>query len=557
MDDGAGGFGSRLRACRRSCGLSQQELAERSGLSIRAISKLECGRTRWPYPDSVNRLADALKLRDAERAEFTAAAERRLGTGPVPSREGRVCVPRLLPATIPAFVGRASELRALSRMLDEPGGPALITAISGTAGVGKTALAVHWAHQVAQEFPDGQLFVNLRGFGPSGAPLTPADAAGVFLDGLQVSADRIPGTVEARLGLYRSVLAGKRMLIVLDNALDVAQVRPLLPGSPACRVVVTSRNQLPGLTAIEAARPLFVGTLTSAGARQLLVERLGSVRLAADRQATDQIIGSCARLPLALCIVAAHAELRPELPLARIAADLAGQPGLDAFTDMADPVADVRAAFSWSYRQLDRDAARVFRLAGLHPGTDLEPFAVAALAGTTPKMAARTLGVLARASMIQPKGWDRYSMHDLLRAYAREQAAQHSEEERRAALTALFEYYLRTAAAAINSLFPAATGCRRRVPASDGPAPDVSDADQARVWLDAERANLAAAASCAAGDVWSGHAFQLASTTYRYVDIYPHLSGATTVHTGALGAPREAGDRIADAGATARLCFAD
>jgi transcriptional regulator with XRE-family HTH domain len=407
--------------------LSQQELAERSGLSIRAISKLECGWTRWPYPDSVDRLADALGLRDAERAEFMVAAERRLGQGTrtVRPHAGDAYVPQLLPAFIPAFVGRAGELETLSAMVDEPGGTTLVTAVTGTAGVGKTALAVHWAHQVAREFPDGQLFVNLRGFGPSGTPLTPADAVQVFLDALRAPADRLPTTVAAQLGLYRSLLAGKRMLIVLDNARDAAQVRPLLPGSPTCRVIVTSREQLPGLTAIEAARPLTVNALTSAEARQLLVRRLGPVRLAADRQATDQIIHSCAGLPLALCIVAARAGLRPDLPLARIATDLAGQPSLDAFTGLADPAADIRAVFSWSYRQLDGDAARTFRLAGLHSGADLEAYTVAALTGATLELAGRTLDVLARASLIQVAGQERYSMNSLLRAYAREQAVQH------------------------------------------------------------------------------------------------------------------------------------
>lgn len=439
MDDGAGGFAGRLRARRRSSGLSQQELAERSGLSIRAISKLESGRTRWPYPDSVDRLADALGLRDAERAEFTAAAGRRLGhdTEPARPRADHLYIPRLLPAPIPAFTRRVGELKTLSRMLGEPGGTTLITAITGTAGAGKTALAVHWAHQAAGEFPDGQLFVNLRGFSPSGTPLAPPDAAQVFLDALGVPAGRLPEAVEAQLGLYRSLLAGKRMLIILDNARNAAQVRPLLPGSPTCRVIVTSRDQIPGLTATEAARPLPVNTLTSAEARQLLAGRLGPARLAADRHATDQIISSCAGLPLALCIVAARAELRPDLPLARIATDLARQPTLDAFTDMADPAADIRAAFTWSYKQLDDDTARTFRLAGLHPGLDLEPHAVAVLTGTTPELAGRTLDALARASMIQAAGQERYSMNCLLRAYACEQAIQHQEkEESRAVLTA-------------------------------------------------------------------------------------------------------------------------
>jgi transcriptional regulator with XRE-family HTH domain len=430
MDNGAGKFGSRLRACRRSSGLSQQELAEQSGLSIRAISKLECGQTQWPYPDSVGRLADALGLRDAERADFTAAAGRRLGQGPEPARPraGHIYIPRLLPAPSPAFTGRAGELETLSLMLGAPGGTTLVTAITGTAGAGKSALAVHWAHQVAEEFPNGQLFMNLRGFGPYGTPMTPPDAVRVLLDALQVRAERLPATAEAQLGLYRSLLARKRMLIVLDNARSAAQVRPLVPGSPTCRVIVTSRDQLPGLTAIEAARPLTVNALTSAEAQQLLAGRLGPARLAADRHATDQIISSCAGLPLALCIVAARAELRPDLPLARIATDLAARPSLAAFTDMGDPAADVRTAFSWSYRQLDSDAARTFRLAGLHPGLDLEPHAIAALTGTTPELAGRALDALARGSLIQAGRQERYTMNHLVRAYAAEQAAQHEEE---------------------------------------------------------------------------------------------------------------------------------
>ena len=456
MGDGAGGFGSRLRACRRSSGLSQDKLAELSGLSIRAISKLECGSTRWPYPDSVGRLADALGLRDAERAEFTAAAQRRLGngTGPVPPPVGDACVPRLLPALMPAFAGRAGELETLSRMLDAAGGTTLVTAIAGTAGVGKTSLAVHWAHQVTEDFPDGQLFVNLHGFGPSGTPLTPADAARVFLDALRVPADRLPEAVEAQLGLYRSLLAGKSMLIVLDNARDAAQVRPLLPGSPTCRVIVTSRDQLRSLTVTEAARPLTVNALSGAEARELLVRRLGSVRLAADRRATDQIISSCAGLPLALCVAAARAELRPDLPLARIATDLARQPYLDAFTGMGDPAADLRASFSWSCRQLDGDTARTFRLAALHLGTDLEPYAVAALTGTTPELAARTLEALARVSLIQPAGHERYSMNSLLRAYACEQPAPHVRRNAVPPAPRSSEHYPLTAAAA-RSLSPA------------------------------------------------------------------------------------------------------
>lgn len=438
MDDLVEGFGGRLRSWRRTSGLSQQELAERSGLSTRAISKLESGRTRWPYPDSVGRLADALGLRDTERAEFTAAAQRRLGlrAATAKPRADRSYVPRLLPAPIPAFTGRAGELTALSRMVDESVGAALVTTVTGTAGAGKTALAVNWAHQASARFPDGQLFLDLRGFGPSGKPLAPEEAARVFLDALRVPADHLPATAEARLGLFRSLLAGKRMLVVLDNARNAAQVRPLLPGGTDCRVVVTSRDRLAGLTVTDAARPLAVSALTDAEARQLLAGRLGASRLAAGRVATDRIVRLCAGLPLALCIVATRAELRPDVPLARIAADLAAAPPLDAFTDMSDPAADLRAAFSWSYRQLDGDAARVFRLAGLYPDLGLEPDAIAALTGTSAELAARALDALARSSLVYAAGPARYAMNRLLRSYAGEQAAWHGQEAPRSAVTA-------------------------------------------------------------------------------------------------------------------------
>jgi hypothetical protein len=333
---------------------------------------------------------------------------------------------------MPAFAGRAAELEVLARGVGGPSrGAALVTAIIGTAGVGKTALAVHWAHQAAEEFPDGQLFVNLRGFGAAGPPLTFADAARVYLDALGVRADRLPATAEAQLGLYRSLVAGKRLLVILDNARDAAQVRPLLPGSPCCRVIVTSRDQLRGLTVTQAARPLTLNALTSTEAGQLLAGRLGAARLGADRPAVDQIIASCAGLPLALCIIAARAELRPELPLSCIAAELAAWPGLDAFADTGDPAADLRAAFSWSYRRLDGDAARSFRLAGQHPGIELEPRTLAALSGTTTELAGRALDALARGSLIQAVGQERYTMNRLLRAYAREQADLHEEAARR------------------------------------------------------------------------------------------------------------------------------
>jgi tetratricopeptide (TPR) repeat protein/transcriptional regulator with XRE-family HTH domain len=568
MTDGDGSFGARLRTCRLSAGLSQQELAERSEFSVRAIGNLERGRTRWPHQDSLHRLAGALGLREAARAEFIAAASRRLvpnesavgagqTTGATRQRDAGRILPRQLPAAVPAFVGRQDELAVLTRVLQQPGGTAVITAIGGTAGVGKTALAVQWAHQFAAEFPDGQLFVNLRGFDPSGTPAAPADTVRMLLDALQVPADRLPQTVEAQLGLYRSLLAGKRMLVVLDNAHDAAQVRPLLPGSPTCRVIVTSRNLLRGLASIEAAHPLILDVLTGTEAHHLLQRRLGTARLAAEPGATAQMIDLCARLPLALCIIAARAAMRPDLSLAQVAADLAAHQDLDAFADSGDPSADVRAALSWSYRQLDTATSRAFRLAGLHPGPDLERYAVAALTGTTAEQAGYMLDVLARVCMVQPSGSDRYGMHDLLRGYARELAADGGAGAERAALTCLFDYYLRTASTAIDTLFPTDKYRRPRISPPASPAPVLTSEAAAWAWLDAQRPSLVASSVHAAENGWPGHATRLSAILFRYLDIGGHYREAITVHSSACRAARSTGDRAAEASALNSLSAAD
>ena len=564
--DAAGPFGARLRACRQSAGLSQDELAARSGLSVRAIRDLERGRTRWPYRDSLHRLADALELRDAARAGFLGAADRRLAGAPGPGRTGAAriearraggrVVPRYLPAAVPAFAGRRDQLATLSRVLDEPGGTAVVSAIGGTAGVGKTALAVHWAHQAAGHFPDGQLFLNLRGFDPSGTPVQPADAVRVFLDALQVPADQLPQTLEAQLGLYRSLLAGRRILVLLDNAGDVTQVRPLLPGSPTCRVVVTSRSQLTGLAAIEGAHCMALDALSGAEARELLRRRLGTSRVDADPGASGRIIEACARLPLALSIIAARAAMRPDLPLGGVAAGLATHSGLDAFAGGDDPAADVRAVFSWSYRQLGADAARLFRLAGLHPGPDLECYAVAALAGTTADQASQLLDVLASAGMLQPGGTGRYGLHDLLRGYARELAAAHEGEDSRAALSRVLDYYLHTAATAMDTAFPAERHHHPPIPPAATPAPAITDEAAARAWLDAERPSLVAAAEPPAGRGWRGYAtyaIRLSIILFRYLDVGAHYRDAVAIHDAARRAARHIGDRVEEANALNHL----
>ena len=275
--------------------------------------------------------------------------------------------PSLLPSAVPDFTGRAAELAALSAVPGQPGRPVVITAIGGTAGVGKTALAVHWARQAASRFPDGQLYVNLRGFGPA-EPLHPAQALGAFLDALGVPPAQIPASLDGRHALYRSLLRSKKILILLDNARDPAQVRPLLPGTADGQVLITSRNELASLAVTDGAAQINLDVLTEGEARQMLAARLGPGRIADEPQAADELIGLCARLPLALAITAARAAAHPGFTLAALAAELADAHGrLDALSTGEDAT-DVRAVFSWSCQHLPAPAARMFGLLGLHPG---------------------------------------------------------------------------------------------------------------------------------------------------------------------------------------------
>ena len=301
------------------------------------------------------------------------------------------------------FTGRAAELRRLTQILDAAGaggpGTVVISAISGMAGVGKTALALYWAHQVAGRFPGGQLYVNLRGFDPSGIPVTAAEAIRGFLDALGVAPERVPASPEAQAGLYRSLLAGRRMLVVLDNARDEQQVRLLLPASAGTEVLVTSRSQLAGLAA-DGARLLSLDVLGHGEATELLAARIGSARAAAEPGAVSDIANLSACLPLAVAVAAARVAARPSLPLAALADELRDASGrLDAL-DVGDPGASVRAVFSWSVRHLSREAARMFRLLGIHPGPDISSPAAASLAGCDPAQACRDLGELVRAHLI-------------------------------------------------------------------------------------------------------------------------------------------------------------
>ncbi len=566
MTGDAAAFGARLSACRRFAELSQEELAERSGLSIRAVGNLERGQTRWPYPESVRRLAEALGLQGQARVEFFAAAGRRLTRPPAraatapPGRAGEgAAIPRQLPGTVQQFLGREAELAALTSLMDHTGATpaAVISVIDGTAGVGKTALAVHWAHQVAAQFPDGQLYVNLRGY-DAAPPVSAADALAGFLRALGTAGQDVPGEEAERAAAYRSLLAGRRVLVVLDNARQAEQVRPLLPGSPSCVTLVTSRDALAGLVARDGARRLEVGLLPLADAVRLLCGLTGR-RVTEDPDAAVTLAGQCSRLPLALRVAAELAAARAGVPLASLAAELADlRHRLDVLEAAGDERTAVRAVFSWSFQHLDPGPARAFRLASLHPGPDFDSHAIAALTGTTVTQACQQLDQLARAHLIHAAGLGSYDMHDLLRGYARELTDSHdSAAARHAALTGLFDYYLHTAAAAMDAVFPAERHRRPAGPPPSAAAPAFGGEAAALAWLAAERAGLAAAAEHMAGHGWPAAATRLSATLFRYLDTAGHFGEAVTIHAAALRAAVSTGDRAAEADALIGLGLVD
>jgi DNA-binding SARP family transcriptional activator/tetratricopeptide (TPR) repeat protein len=366
--------------------------------------------------------------------------------GPVNGHAGaRVVRPAQLPADLAAFAGRRAEVARVSALLEEPpAGAMLIGAIDGMPGAGKTTLAVHWARLAADRFPDGQLYVNLRGFDPGG-PLGPAEALAGFLPALGVTPQQVPAGLDGRAALFRSLLAGQRVLVVLDNARDEAQVRPLLPGTPGCMVIVTSRNRLTGLVASDGASLLTLDVFSPADAQEALTRRLGAARVAAEPAAVEEIIASAGRLPLALALVAARAAAHPQFPLAAIAGELRDTRGsLDAFT--GEGGTDVRAIFSWSYRMLSPLAARLFRLLSRQAGPDISLAAAASLAAVPVRQTRSLLAELSRTRLLTEHSPGRYSLHDLLRSYAAELCAETDPPGTRDAATArLLGHYLYSA----------------------------------------------------------------------------------------------------------------
>jgi len=456
-------------------------------------------------------------------------------------------VPAQLPHGIPDFTDRDAEIEALNALLPgdgaSAGGPGAIAAIAGTAGIGKSALAVHWGHQIRDRFPDGQLYVNLRGFDPAGSAMEPTEAIRGFLDAFAVPPERIPVDLDAQGALYRSILADRRVLIVLDNARNGPQVRPLLPGSPGCVVVVTSRNQLIDLAAADGAQSVSLSLLPADEARRLLTRRLGRERVAAEPAAVDEIIGACAGLPLALSVVGARAAANPQLLLAGPAEDLRDTyGGLDAL-DAGDKRTDVRAVFSWSYHALSAPAARLFRLLGVHAGPDIGVLAAASLAGEAPTRARALLAELTRAHLLTERGRGRFAFHDLLRAYARELADTHdSAAERRAAVHRVLDHYLYTASHADELLRPNEDTIALAPATAGVTVQKLSDHRKALTWFDTEYQVLLAALRQAAGEGFDVHTWQLAWALMSFFDRHSHWHDAAASQRVAI----EAANRLSD-----------
>ncbi|MFE5630380.1 BTAD domain-containing putative transcriptional regulator [Streptomyces sp. NPDC056543] len=489
--------------------------------------------------------------------------------------------PAQLPSDIPTFAGRRAELALSKELLDgpddtedasasalaralapasAPGGAPAIAAISGMAGVGKTTLAVHWAHRVAHRFPDGQLYVNLRGFHPTMAPLDASDVMREVLSALGVPPQRVPENPQALPAFYRSLLAPRRMLILLDNARDSEQVRPLLPGTPGCLTLVTSRQRLDGLVVTHAVRFLGLDVLSRAEGFEFLTRRLGLDRVAAEPEAAGDIVELCGHLPLALAIVCARALLNPRFALEAIATELRANRGsLDSFAG-SDASADARSVFSWSYRALTPPAARLFRLlGGAHAGPELSVPAAASLAGVPVREARRQIAELLESQLLLEEAPGRYSCHELLRAYAGELSGERDDEEERArARRRLVEHHLHSAWAADALLAP----YRDRVPLpppGEGVVPEeLTDETQAAQWLHRQRQVLLAAVERAAadGDDGEGLCWRLAATLELFLDRAGRWEEQRVIQERALRAARRAGDTTGEAYILRALGFA-
>ncbi|MFK3980536.1 BTAD domain-containing putative transcriptional regulator [Micromonospora sp. NPDC050397] len=427
-------------------------------------------------------------------------------------------VPAQLPARASTFIGRAAEVAYLDKLAASEARAATVAVIHGTAGVGKTTLAVHWARRSAHRFPDGQLYVNLRGYDPAGAALDPAVVTRAFLEALGVRPDHLPASYPAQQGLYRSLIADRRLLVVLDNARDAGQVRPLLPTAVGSMALISSRDSLVGLIATDHARPVPLDLFSLDEAREFLADRLDNDRGSTEPAAVNQLIGWCARLPLALAITAALAVTHPERPLGEVVAGMSRTGDLGAFAS-GDPATDLRAVFFWSYRTLSAGAARLFRHLGLHPGPSITASAAASLIGHPGGQTRVLLNELLRAHLVTVDGPGRYTLHDLLRSYAGELAdTDESPTDRDAALRRVLDHYLHSAHGADRLLYSRLDAITPLPPDGDVGVESFTEPAAALAWFDAERVVLLRVIDLAASVGRHTHAWQIAWTISMFLN---------------------------------------
>jgi tetratricopeptide (TPR) repeat protein/transcriptional regulator with XRE-family HTH domain len=530
--------GSVMRQLRLRAGLTQEGLAERSGVSVRTIRGIETGARRNPQLASLVQLADALELSPGDRDDLLGA----LGAA-APSVAAR-SVPRQLPAAPRGFAGRARELAALGGAADTAAGgsqAAMVTVIAGAGGIGKTWLALRWAHDHLDWFQDGQLFVDLRGFSPDGDPVEPLTVVRGFLATLGVDPAEMVGGLDELSALFRSRVAGRRMLIVLDNAASADQVTPLLPGAAGCSVLITSRQVLSALLHRYGAHLVRLGVLGEDDAHTLLAHRLGQERLTAEPDAITALIRSCGNYPLALSVVASRAQINSDVPVGEFVSELR-EAGLDALDD-TDPTASLPDVLSWSLRALTVEQRRVFALLGIAPGADIALHAVAHLIDLPRAQARKILRQLEDASLLTRHAHDRYLLHDLVRGYAAGTANREiPQETQEAAVRRVLDCYLHTAHAAGHLLEPNLPLLQRDLPTAAVEPHPLPDATAAMDWLNVEHRNLMAAQHTAAVLGWHDTVWPLAAALSTFhLRLGNHQDELTAWRT-ALDAATQLGD---------------
>jgi tetratricopeptide (TPR) repeat protein/transcriptional regulator with XRE-family HTH domain len=552
-------FAGLLRQLRTEAALTQEELAEAAGVSPRSVSDLERGINRTAHKDTALLLAGGLNLAEPVRALFVAAARGKAPTADVLAARSGVrpvafaaAPTRGLPRDIGSFTGRRADLAGLVAAVDvlaTSGGVVGIHAIDGMAGIGKTAFAVHAAHRLAGAFPDGQFFLPLHAHTAGQRPVDPADALASLLLIAGVAAAQIPPGLEARAGWWRDQVAGKKILLVLDDAASHEQVWPLLPGTAGSLVLVTSRRRL---TALHDATVISLDTLPPGEAAQLLARLADRPDLGSGAGPGGEIIQLCGYLPLAIGMIASQLRHHPAWSAADLAADLAA--ARDRLAVMRAEDVSVAAAFDLSYNDLTAGPQRLFRRLGLVPGPSVDGYAAAALDRTSLGQARRHLNELYDQHLIGEPAPGRYQLHDLLREHARVLAAADDTAESNAATGRLLNYYLHTALAA-GQRFAFGVSAYRRPPTGIPPAhsPDLSMPGQAGAWLETERPNLNAATDYAATNGWHRHAIQIPGTMASFLIERGHWDQAAALYTTALTAARQVGDRLGEADALGEL----